>query len=100
MLFNILSYLSNVIQYSVTSLKCYSIFWHISQILFNILKCGMTPEYLRHLVPPTIQSTTIYPLRNGDNLIVPFCRLSIWVNLLQATLEIITEHDRLKPSLR
>ena len=35
----------------------------------------MTPEYLRHLVPPTIQSTTIYPLRNGDNLIVPFCRL-------------------------
>jgi hypothetical protein len=37
----------------------------------------MAPEYLRHLVPPTIQSTTIYPLRNGDNLIVPFCRLSI-----------------------
>ena len=25
----------------------------------------------------TIQSTTIYPLRNGDNLIVPFFRLSI-----------------------
>ena len=37
----------------------------------------MAPEYLRHLVPPTIQSTTIYPLRNGDNLIVLFCRLSI-----------------------
>ena len=37
----------------------------------------MAPEYLRHLVPPTIQSTSIYPLRNGDNLIVPFCRLSI-----------------------
>jgi hypothetical protein len=37
----------------------------------------MAPKYLRHLVPPTIQSTTIYPLRNGDNLIVPFCRLSI-----------------------
>ncbi len=46
------------------------------QLFFNI-KCGMAPEYLRHLVPPTIQSTTIYPLRNGDNLIVPFCRLSI-----------------------
>jgi hypothetical protein len=46
------------------------------QLIFNI-KCGMAPEYLRHLVPPTIQSTTIYPLRNGDNLIVPFCRLSI-----------------------
>jgi hypothetical protein len=37
----------------------------------------MAPEYLRHLIPPTIQSTTIYPLRYGDNLIVPFCRLSI-----------------------
>jgi hypothetical protein len=46
------------------------------QLFFNI-KCGMAPEYLRHLVPPTIQSTIIYPLRNGDNLIVPFCRLSI-----------------------
>ena len=45
-------------------------------IIFNI-KCGMAPEYLRHLVPPTSQSTTIYPLRNGDNLIVSFCRLSI-----------------------
>ena len=37
----------------------------------------MAPEYLCHLVPPTIKSTTIYPLQNGDNLIVPFCRLSI-----------------------
>ena len=26
---------------------------------------------------PTRMSTTIYPLRNGDNLIVPFCKLSI-----------------------
>ena len=31
------------------------------QLLFNI-KSGVAPEYLRHLVPPTIQSTTIYPL--------------------------------------
>ena len=37
----------------------------------------MAPEYVRHLVPPTIQSTIIYPLRNGDHLIVPVCRLSI-----------------------
>ena len=42
-----------------------------SNYFFNI-KCGMAPEYLRHLVPPTIQSTTIYPLRNGDHLIIPF----------------------------
>jgi hypothetical protein len=31
------------------------------QLFFNI-KSGVAPEYLRHLVPPTIQSTTIYPL--------------------------------------
>jgi hypothetical protein len=51
------------------------------QLFFNI-KCGMAPEYLRHLVPPTIQSTTVYPLRNCDNLIVPFCRLSITIRHL------------------
>ena len=37
----------------------------------------MAPEYLRRLVPPTIQSTTMYPFRNGDHLIVPFCRHSL-----------------------
>jgi hypothetical protein len=39
----------------------------------------VAPKYLRHLDPPTIQSNTgtIYPLRNGDHLIVPFCRLFI-----------------------
>ena len=46
------------------------------QLFFNI-KSEVAPEYLRHLVPPTIQSTTIYRLRNDDHLIVPFCRLSI-----------------------
>ena len=38
---------------------------------------GNAPEYLCKLVPPTIQSTTVYPLRNGSDLIVPFCRLSL-----------------------
>ena len=37
---------------------------------------GLAPQYLYDLIPPTIQSTTIYPLRNGSDLIVPFCRLS------------------------
>jgi hypothetical protein len=35
------------------------------------------PNYLRELIPPTVQNTTIYPLRNGSDLIIPFCRLSI-----------------------
>ena len=37
--------------------------------------CDLT--YLLDLIPPTIQSTTIYLLRNGNDIIVPFCRLSL-----------------------
>jgi hypothetical protein len=46
------------------------------QLLYNIQN-GSTPSYLLDLIPPTIQSTTIYPLRNGSDIIVPFCRLSL-----------------------
>ena len=46
------------------------------QLFYNI-KNGHAPNYLRELIPPTVQSTTIYPLRNGSDLIIPFCRLSI-----------------------
>ena len=42
-----------------------------------ISKNGSTPPYLLDLIPPTIQSTTIYPLRNGNDIIVPFYRLSL-----------------------
>jgi hypothetical protein len=44
--------------------------------LFYKIYNGLAPQYLHDLIPPTIQSTTIYPLRNGSDLIVPFCRLS------------------------
>jgi hypothetical protein len=46
------------------------------QLLYNIQK-GSTPSYLLDLIPPTIQSTTIYPLRTGNDIIVLFCRLSL-----------------------
>jgi hypothetical protein len=46
------------------------------QLFYNI-KNGHAPNYLTELIPPTIQSTIIYPLRNGSDLIIPFCRLSI-----------------------
>jgi hypothetical protein len=29
------------------------------------------------LIPPTIQRTSVYPLRNGNDIILPFCRLVI-----------------------
>jgi hypothetical protein len=35
-----------------------------------------TPNYLCILTVPTIQSTSVYPLRNGNDIILPFCRLS------------------------
>ena len=46
------------------------------QLFYNIQN-GSTPPYLLDLIPPTIQSPTIYPLRNGNDIIVPFCRLSL-----------------------
>jgi hypothetical protein len=45
--------------------------------LFCNIQNGSTHPYLLDLIPPTIQSTTIYPLRNGNDIIVPFCRLSL-----------------------
>ena len=46
------------------------------QMFYNIQNKS-APEYLCKLIPPNIQSTTIYPLRNGNDIIVPFCRLSL-----------------------
>jgi hypothetical protein len=47
------------------------------QLFYNTsIKNGHAPNYLRELIPPTVQSTTIYPLRNGSDLIIPFCKLS------------------------
>jgi hypothetical protein len=46
------------------------------QLFYNIQN-GSTSPYLLDLIPLTIQSTTIYPLRNGNDIIVPFCRFSL-----------------------
>ena len=35
------------------------------------------PSYLCDLIPPKIQSLTNYPLRNGNDIMQPFCRLSV-----------------------
>jgi hypothetical protein len=44
--------------------------------LFYKIYNGFESQYLHDLIPLTIQSTTIYSLRNGSDLIVSFCRLS------------------------
>jgi hypothetical protein len=46
------------------------------QLLYNIQN-GSTPSYLLDRIPPTIQSTNIFPLPNGNDIIVLFCRLSL-----------------------
>ena len=46
-----------------------------STVFYNIVNKN-TPNYLCTLIPPTIQSTSVYPLRNGNDIILPFCRLS------------------------
>jgi hypothetical protein len=45
------------------------------QLLYSIVNKN-TPNYLCTLIPPTMQSTSVYPLRNGNYIILPFCRLS------------------------
>ena len=42
---------------------------------YNIVNKN-TPYYLCTLILPTIQSTSVYPLRNANNIILPFCGLS------------------------
>jgi hypothetical protein len=45
------------------------------QLFYNIVNKN-TPNYLCTLIPPTIQRTSVHPLRNGNDIILPFCRLS------------------------
>jgi hypothetical protein len=54
--------------------------------------------YLCDLIPPTIQSTTIYPLRNGSDIIMSFCRLSnTYDSFISST---IRQWNSLDPSIR
>jgi hypothetical protein len=45
------------------------------QLFYNIVNKN-TPNYLCTLIPPNIQSISVYPLRNWNDIILPFCRLS------------------------
>ena len=46
------------------------------QLFYSIVNKN-TLNYLCTLIPPTIQRTSVYPLRNGNDIILPFCRLVI-----------------------
>ena len=45
------------------------------QFFYNIVNKN-TPNYLCSLIPPTMQSTSVYPLINWNDIILPFCRPS------------------------
>ena len=46
------------------------------EIFYNVVNTN-TPNYLCILIAPTIQCTSVYPpLRNGNDIILPFCKLS------------------------
>ena len=67
------------------------------QLFYNIQN-GNAPQYLRSLIPPSIQSTTTYPLRNAEDIIIPFCRLSLTNNsYIPST---IRQWNRLDKSIR
>jgi hypothetical protein len=66
-------------------------------MLYNIQN-NNAPRYLCDLIPPTIQSTTVYPLCNESDIITPFYRLSITSDsFIPST---IRQWNSLNPSLR
>ena len=54
--------------------------------------------YLCDFIPPSIQRTTVYPLRNGSDIRMPFCRLSNTCDLFIPST--IRQWNSLGPSLR
>ena len=67
------------------------------QMFYNIQN-NNAPRYLCDLIPPTIRSTTVYPLRNGSDIIIPFCILLITCDsFIPST---ICQWSSLNPSLR
>ena len=69
------------------------------QLFYNI-KNVHAPNSLRELIPATVQSTTIYSLRNGSDLKIPFCRLSITTeSFIPSTIKIWNRLDQFDRNL-
>jgi hypothetical protein len=67
------------------------------QMFYNVQN-NNAPRYLYDLIPPTIQSTTVYPLRIGSDIIISFCRLSnSYDSFIPST---IRQRNSLHPSLQ
>ena len=65
--------------------------------LYKIIN-GLTPQYLRTLIPQRVQTTSRYPLRNMNDLIVPTARTVSYINsFLPST---IREWNSLDESVR
>ena len=67
------------------------------QMFYNIQNNNQ-PRYLCDLISLAIQSTTVYPLRNGSDIIIPVCRLlNTYDSFISST---IRQWNSLDPSLR
>ena len=53
---------------------------HMLQIVFFMYKSvnGQVPSYIIDIIPPLVRETTNYPLRNQNNITVPFCRTDLY----------------------
>ena len=69
-----------------------------STFFYNIVNKITPINYLYTLIPPTIQSTSVYPLRNGNDIILPFCRLSSTSDSFIPTT--IKKYNRLNNNIR
>ena len=52
-------------------------FFLVTVELLGLIRIATLDKIRLDLIPhPIIQSTSVYPLRNGNDIILPFCRLS------------------------
>lgn len=66
-------------------------------LMFKIIN-GLTPEYLSNLIPPQVQASTTYTLRNRVNFRIPFARTQLMKNsYIPASLR---QWNNLDPELR
>ena len=66
-------------------------------LMYKILN-GITPPYLKELIPPQVQTATHYPLRNRTNFRIPRARIQLMNNsYIPATLR---QWNDLDPALR
>ena len=66
--------------------------------MFYTIQNHDAPQYISRLIPPKVQSLSPYPLRNGDDIILPYCRLSLTNQSFIP--DTIRQWNRIDPNIR